>query len=155
MIAELYSHPSISLVHQSIMQIVQQKFAAELQTILDDGVAHGIPGLSAAIATHNGIRWISAAGLANVQTHEPMWPDMLFGIGSITKTLVAVVILQLAEEGRLHLDHTAANVLGMAVEGIGNTDRAGCPVGKMIRHGSVMDAVPRSTSIVCGASWIL
>src|SRR5260370_27371313 len=91
--------------------VTHQKFAAELQAFLDEGVAQGIPGLSAAIATRDGILWISAAGLANVQSHELIRPNMLFGIGSITKTFVAVVILQLVEEGRLRLDHTAANVL--------------------------------------------
>lgn len=57
---------------------------------------------------------------------------MLFGIGSITKTFVAVVTLQLAEEGRLDLNATAANLLGTAVRGIPNVDKA--TIAQLLNH---------------------
>lgn len=52
--------------------------------------------------------WTGVAGMADVQAGTPVRPDMLFGVGSITKTFAAVVILQLVEEGRLDLHATAA-----------------------------------------------
>lgn len=110
----------------------QQVVATDLQKLLEEGVAKGIPGVTAAVATSNGIVWTGTAGKANLETGEPVRPDMLFGIGSITKTFAAVVILQLIEEGRLHLDDTAAGILGKAVEDIPNADKA--TVSQLLNH---------------------
>ena len=85
----------------------QRGAASELKALLDEAVASGIPGISAAVATG-----------------APVRPEMLFGIGSITKTFVTVVILQLTEEGRLDLNATAASLLGAAVDGIPNAEKA-------------------------------
>jgi D-alanyl-D-alanine carboxypeptidase len=59
---------------------------------------------------------------------------MLFGVGSITKTFVAVVILQLAEEGRLDLNATAESLLGSAVAGVPNVATA--TLGQLLNHTS-------------------
>jgi D-alanyl-D-alanine carboxypeptidase len=48
--------------------------------------------------------WSGAAGLADTATGEPMMADSRFCIGSITKTFVAAVVLQLMEEGVIELD---------------------------------------------------
>ena len=45
-----------------------------------------------------------AAGYANLRTKERMRVDHAFRVGSITKTFVATVVLQLAAEGTLGLD---------------------------------------------------
>ena len=46
-----------------------------------------------------------AAGTASVEpTSGPVETDVAWNVGSVTKTFVAVVVLQLAEEGRLDLD---------------------------------------------------
>jgi len=76
------------------------------------------------MATRDSVVWVGVAGNADLQTGAPVRPEMLFGVGSITKTFVAVVILQLAEEGQLDLNATAASLLGTAVEGIPNAKRA-------------------------------
>jgi D-alanyl-D-alanine carboxypeptidase len=112
------------------MQIV----ASELQMLLDEAAAEGIPGLSAAVATTAGVMWSGTAGYANIETGKQIRPDTLFGIGSITKTLVAVVALQLLEEERLRLQDTAASILGSAVDGISNADKA--TVAQLLNHTS-------------------
>ncbi|MBC8155691.1 MAG: beta-lactamase family protein [Bacteroidetes bacterium] len=93
---------------------------AELQKIVDQGV----PGISAAIATSQGVIWTGVAGCSNVVTRQPLHEANLLGIGSITKTFVAVVILQLVEEGKLSLNHTAQDVLGGMVQYIPNANQA-------------------------------
>jgi D-alanyl-D-alanine carboxypeptidase len=108
--------------------------APELQTLLDEAASEGIPGISAALATSAGVMWSITAGYANVETREPVRPDTLFGIGSITKTFVAVVVLQLVEEKRLRLEDTPARVLGSAVEGIANADKA--TLAQLLNHTS-------------------
>ncbi len=112
----------------------QHGAASELQSLLNEGVAKGIPGISAAVATSDGVVWTGVAGFADLQTGVPVRPDMLFGIGSITKTFVAVVILQLAEEGRLDLGATAASLLGPAMDGIPNADKA--TIAQLLNHTS-------------------
>lgn len=91
---------------------------------LEQGIAGGIPGISAAIATRDGIVWSGVAGMSDKARDIPIRKDHLFGIGSITKTFAAVVILQLAEEKKLDLNSTPAALLGDAVADIPNADRA-------------------------------
>src|SRR5579862_9170949 len=66
-------------------------------------VADGVPGVI--ITTRRGSQVSDVvAGLADKATGQPMQPQDRVHIGSITKTFVAVVVLQLAAEGRLSLD---------------------------------------------------
>jgi D-alanyl-D-alanine carboxypeptidase len=93
--------------------------------MLDDRLAEaaraGLPGVSAAIATRRGIVWSGCAGLADMAAGRPITPAHLFGVGSITKVFVAVVVLQLAQEGRLSLTDRPADHLDAAVlRGIAN-----------------------------------
>ena len=88
-----------------------------LQSLLDAEVAKGAPGLSAAIVSKDGVLWAGVSGKENLTTGAPVRTDHLFGIGSITKTFSAVVILQLVEEGRLSLDATPLELLGADVVG--------------------------------------
>ena len=99
--------------------------SAQLQRLLEARVASGSPGMSAAVVSDGRVVWTGTAGTADLATGTPVTTDMLFGIGSITKVFVAVVVLQLAEEQRLRVDDTAADILGpAAVQGIANADTA-------------------------------
>jgi len=55
--------------------------------------------------------WSAAAGVANLKTGTPASPDAAFRIGSISKTFVAVAILQLVAEGNIGLDEPVATYL--------------------------------------------
>jgi D-alanyl-D-alanine carboxypeptidase len=105
---------------------------SELQSMLDEAPSLGIPGISVAIATRHGLTWTGASGVANLQSAQPVTANMLFGIGSITKTFVAVVILQLVEEGRLDLQDTPVDVLNDAVTDIANVRQATIP--QLLNH---------------------
>ncbi|MGE0581288.1 MAG: serine hydrolase domain-containing protein [Steroidobacteraceae bacterium] len=97
----------------------------QLHAALQQAVDDGSPGLSAAIADRRGVIWTGVAGWADLATHRPMDEAALFGIGSITKVFVAVVVLQLVEEGKLKLTDTPRKILGRsAVRGIANSDVA-------------------------------
>ena len=84
---------------------------------LQEAIESGIPGLSVAVANSESLLWTGTAGQANLSAGAPVQTDHLFGIGSITKTFVAVIILQLVEEERLSLDKTAVKLLGADVVG--------------------------------------
>ncbi len=77
----------------------EEQFRAELVK----GLGHGMPGISAAIATRQGVIWTGAVGYANIETRSRSNAAYLYGIGSITKTFVACVIQELADEGHLNL----------------------------------------------------
>ena len=62
-------------------------------------------------------RWTGAAGLGRVAPAEPMRPRDRFRAGSIVKPFVSVVVLQLAERGRLSLDARLPEVLPVDVAG--------------------------------------
>ena len=63
----------------------------------------GIPGISVAIGVGEELAWTGTAGYSDLLRKVPVKTDDRFGIGSITKTFVARVILQLAQEGNLTL----------------------------------------------------
>ena len=52
----------------------------------------------------NGERWLGTAGNAEFTPARSIADDTVFSIASVTKTFIAALILQLAEEGKLSLD---------------------------------------------------
>lgn len=63
-----------------------------------------IPGLVLAVTDREDLLLARVYGDAEVASRRPVRPDTLFEIGSIGKTFCAIVVMQLAEEGRLGLD---------------------------------------------------
>jgi D-alanyl-D-alanine carboxypeptidase len=86
-----------------------------LQKVLVQGIAMGIPGLSVAIGMGDSITWAGTAGYSDLLRKVPLKTNDRFGVGSITKTFVARVILQLVEEGKLNLDRTATDYLDLEI----------------------------------------
>ena len=74
----------------------------ELQRLLDRLVAAGAPGAGGWVQDDSGARQ-AASGVADLRTGRPMRPELHFRAGSLTKSLVATVVLQLVAEGRLSL----------------------------------------------------
>ena len=85
---------------------------AELDATLVQQLArYGIPGMSAVVIMPDGERWEGAAGDAATSPARPADVGTPFVIGSITKTFVAALTMQLAEEGVLNLDAPLAEWL--------------------------------------------
>ena len=70
------------------------------------------PGATAAFILPDGRVFGFATGLSDVDDEIPMTPDMRMGSGSIGKTYVAAVALQLAMTGALDLDAPISTWLG-------------------------------------------
>jgi D-alanyl-D-alanine carboxypeptidase len=103
--------PVLLVVFAVIALVVAQRRAdadksgSTLQRLTDDVVAAGVPG--AVMLLRDGPReWTAAAGLADRTTRRPMQPGIPFRVGSVTKTMIATVVLQLAAENRLQLNDT-------------------------------------------------
>jgi peptidoglycan/LPS O-acetylase OafA/YrhL/CubicO group peptidase (beta-lactamase class C family) len=91
---------------------IDPALAEELQRILDETVADGtIPGAVLTVSTADGVIWTGASGFADPQAGVAMAPETRVRIGSLSKMLTAVVVLQLVEEGTVALDAPVAEWL--------------------------------------------
>ena len=79
----------------------------DVQDQLEAIVATGVPG-AVVVAVRPDGRIEAAAGVADLETGEPLTPEHRFRIGSVTKIFVAALVLQLVAEGLLDLDGDAA-----------------------------------------------
>lgn len=64
---------------------------------------HKVPGAVLSVAKHGAIIYEAAFGHRDVAAQLPATTDTLFGAGSITKSITALAIMLLAEEGRLSI----------------------------------------------------
>jgi len=78
-----------------------QGFEAQLDSIR---VALRIPGMAAAIAQDGEIVWSRGFGFADVEGGRPATDTTAFYWASVTKSVAAIVLMQLVEEGRVNLD---------------------------------------------------
>ncbi|MGP3950398.1 serine hydrolase domain-containing protein [Streptomyces sp. 7N604] len=81
------------------------------------------PGAAALSQDEGRGSWFGTAGVADLRSERRMLAGDRFRAGSITKTFVATVVLQLAGEGRLRLTDTVADHLPGLVRGNGNDGR--------------------------------
>lgn len=80
----------------------------ELQQVLDaavTGPARIAPGAVAYVGGPKGT-WLGSAGIANVNTSEPMPTDARMRLESVSKIYTATIVQQLAQEGKLNLGDT-------------------------------------------------
>ena len=86
--------------------------ATGLQGLADSlARAWNLPGLVVAVRRAGEEPNVVATGRADLANGRPMSPIDRFRVGSLTKPMVATVILQLADEGRLSLDDPLARFL--------------------------------------------
>jgi CubicO group peptidase (beta-lactamase class C family) len=71
----------------------------------------GAPGMTLALANREGLLRVSTYGLADIKTGAKVVPETLFQIGSISKSFVAIALLQLRDEGKLDLHKPVAQYL--------------------------------------------
>jgi CubicO group peptidase (beta-lactamase class C family) len=60
----------------------------------------GAPGLMLTLATRDGLLRASGYGLADIKSGARVKPDTLFEIGSVSKSVVALALLQMRDEGK-------------------------------------------------------
>jgi D-alanyl-D-alanine carboxypeptidase len=90
--------------------------------------------ISASLYISDRCFWEGAAGGTKQDPDVPVDSDMLFGFGSITKTFVAGIVLQLVEEKKLGLEDPLGNWLPQYP----NID-ANLTVRQLLNHGSGLD----------------
>ncbi|MFE1285265.1 serine hydrolase domain-containing protein [Streptomyces sp. NPDC058751] len=107
---------------------------APTRQALEAVVRDGVPGVTARAVDEHGT-WAATAGVGDLRTGAPRSTADRYRVGSITKTFVSTVLLQLEAEGRLSLDDTVETWLPGLVRGNGN-DGSGITVRQLLNHTS-------------------
>ncbi|WP_405145978.1 beta-lactamase family protein [Nocardia salmonicida] len=89
---------------------------AALQSALDAVRDAGMIGVYMEVRDGDRV-WSGTAGVADVTSGEPIGPDMVHRVGSITKTFIAAAIMQQVEQGRIGLDTPIGDYLPHLVPG--------------------------------------
>jgi CubicO group peptidase (beta-lactamase class C family) len=122
--------------------------------------AHGVPGLALGIL-EDGRRATGAAGVVDVLRPEPLGADGVFRVASLTKPVVATVLLGLVSEGLLGLDEPMASLPAVpatwAVDPaitlrhlLGHRSGLHPDLGRMERFGEGADALDAAVAHVLG-----
>ncbi|NNL86730.1 MAG: beta-lactamase family protein [Myxococcales bacterium] len=83
-----------------------------VERVLEEAVgAGGLPGVAAAYATRDGMRYCGAAGMRCVASADPLHSDSIFRIASMTKAITTFAALQLVDAGKVDLDEDVAAYL--------------------------------------------
>ncbi len=65
---------------------------------------HGIPGAALAVLYRNEIVYLKTFGQADIQSQQPVRPESLFRIASLSKPITATAVLKLVADGKIDLD---------------------------------------------------
>ncbi|WP_422081617.1 serine hydrolase domain-containing protein [Ulvibacterium sp.] len=93
---------TMSLAAQGVGFPIEKQEA--VKGVLKKYVDLGVPGLSLAVYNEQMGLWSHAEGLANLENRTPLTTGHMHYLQSISKTYMAVVILQLYEKGKLKLE---------------------------------------------------
>jgi D-alanyl-D-alanine carboxypeptidase len=112
--------------------VFNPKLSDALQNALEKAaITQKADSISASLYISDRCHWEGATGVTRPDPGVPVESDMLFGFGSITKTFVAAIIMQLVEENRLGLD----DPLGKWLEKRPNID-SNITIRQLLNHGS-------------------
>lgn len=124
----------------------------EVQTLLDEAVCEGLPGIICEIRDERG-RWFGAAGVADTTTGRQRDEQEQFRIGSATKAFTATVVLQLVAEGKLSLDDPVDSWLPGLIAGNGN-DGTSITIRQLLDHTSGLFTHTDDEQVRSGEGWL-
>jgi D-alanyl-D-alanine carboxypeptidase len=100
-------------LNQSADNDILNRILPKLQSKLDEfRISSKFPGATVGFVLLDGHSGSVSTGVADLGTHTPLKPSDRLLAGSIGKTFVAVVTLQLVQEGKIKLDERIAYWLG-------------------------------------------
>jgi CubicO group peptidase (beta-lactamase class C family) len=97
----------------------------------------GIPGLAYGVVIDGDLVLAKGLGLRNVDSNEPVTADTVFRIASMTKSLTALAILKLRDEGKLSLEDPVSKFIPeVAKFTYPTSDSAPIRVRHLLTHGA-------------------
>ena len=86
-----------------------------IDTVLRQAADRGeVPGVVALAGTSQGATYEGAFGRRDLSKPDPMTPDTVFWIASMTKAIVSTAAMQMVERGRVGLDQNLGEILRRA-----------------------------------------
>ena len=95
---------------------------------LDDGIVHrldrfvrdcmtedGLPGVSVAVTDREGLKFARGYGSRDLSSNDAATAETVYGIGSVSKSVAALAVLTLVDEGDLTLDDPVVDHLDVSV----------------------------------------
>lgn len=107
---------------------------AATRKAMEAALNENAPGATAQARDEHG-PWNAAAGIGDLERQKPRGAHDRYRVGSITKTFVSTVVLQLVAEGELRLDDKVGRWLPGVVEGNGH-DGDRITVRQLLNHTS-------------------
>ncbi|MES9972437.1 MAG: serine hydrolase domain-containing protein [Candidatus Thiodiazotropha sp.] len=89
------------LLPQGEMTVVRDESIKLITRLLEEEI---VPGLSIALVDEQGPLWLEGFGVASSRTGAGVDIDTLFRVGSLTKPVTAIAVMQLVAAGRIDLD---------------------------------------------------
>jgi CubicO group peptidase (beta-lactamase class C family) len=106
-----------ALILAALLVVISCALAAEKDTTLSPAkraqiekavsafmTANSVPGVSVAVVQNGQPVWSAGFGMSDLEDSAPATSSTLYRLGSISKSITAVAILQLYERGKLDLD---------------------------------------------------
>jgi CubicO group peptidase (beta-lactamase class C family) len=90
---------------------IPERFAELAQSFEAERIALGAPGAAIAVIEGGEVSFARGFGSKHPNENDPVRATTLFRIGSVTKVLTAIVVLQLVAEGRISLDDPLTEAL--------------------------------------------
>lgn len=85
--------------------IIRNQIIDNLDKVLNEYMGKNfIPGLAVGVVYDNEVIYAKGFGVKNAETKEPINENSLFHMASVSKTFVAIGIMQLVEQGKIQLD---------------------------------------------------
>lgn len=92
--------------------IVDESF--DYQAVIDNAISEAIPGI-VLLVENTDSKFLGAAGLADIETQEPMQAYHIMPSGSAGKKLTALLAVLLEQEGMLSLDNKINTLLDESI----------------------------------------
>ncbi len=107
----------------------------EVESLVTDWLHDAdVPGTSVVVVDADGVRYAEGFGARDVETNAPATPDTLYPVGSVTKAVTSLAVLQLVEDGHLAVEDPVDEYVPHFADAPG----APITVGELLSHTSGM-----------------
>ncbi len=115
------------------VQAAQRLFTAWL----DGQIAYrGLPGVVVGVVADQDLVWARGFGFADLAAQTPMTPQTMFRIASHSKLITATAVMQLREDGKLHLDDPVSQHLPWFKVRTAGPDDPAITIEELLTHSS-------------------
>ncbi len=96
----------------------------------------GLPGIAVGVVSDQQLVWATGFGFADVNAKVPMTPATKFRMASHSKLFTAIAIMQLREEGKVHLDDPVSKYLPWFKAKTAGDDDGPITIEQLLSHSS-------------------